>query len=102
MALALDSVMLMAAKTGTNEWWKLGLGGMVWDSIVNDPQLGAHLAWVLGNCGPDAQLHGSLARGDNLFLCSIVALDAKTAFYRWHYREVLEEDRDYTCTPSIL
>ena len=44
----------------------------------------------------------ALHRGDNLFLCSIVALDAKTGAYRWHYQEVPEEDWDYTCTQSIV
>ena len=61
------------------------------------PELG--LIYIgTGNGGPDAQLHRSPGRGDNLFLCSIVALDAKTGAYRWHYQEVPEEDWDYTCT----
>jgi len=28
-----------AAKTWNGDWWKLGGGGTVWDSIVYDPQL---------------------------------------------------------------
>jgi quinohemoprotein ethanol dehydrogenase len=98
---ASDSVMAMATKTWTGEWWKWGGGGTAWDSINYDPELG--LIYVgTGNGGPDAQLHRSPGRGDNLFLCSIVALDAKTGHYRWHYQQVPEEDWDYTCTQSII
>jgi quinohemoprotein ethanol dehydrogenase len=98
---ASDSVMAMATKTWTGEWWKWGGGGTAWDSINYDPELG--LIYVgTGNGGPDAQLHRSPQRGDNLFLCSIVALDAKTGVYRWHYQQVPEEDWDYTCTQSII
>ncbi|MEO8306948.1 MAG: PQQ-dependent dehydrogenase, methanol/ethanol family [Pseudomonadota bacterium] len=98
---ASDSVMAMATRTWNGEWWKLGGGGGAWDSINYDPELG--LIYVgTGNGGPNAQLHRSPGRGDNLFLCSIVALDAQTGEYRWHYQEVPEEDWDYTCTSSIV
>ncbi len=98
---ASDSVMAMAARTWSGEWWKWGGGGTAWDSINYDPELG--LIYIgTGNGGPDAQLYRSPLRGDNLFLCSIVALDARTGAYRWHYQEVPEEDWDYTCTSSIV
>ncbi len=40
--------------------------------------------------------------GDNLFLCSIVAVDADSGRYVWHYQEVPEEEWDFTCTQSMI
>jgi quinohemoprotein ethanol dehydrogenase len=98
---ASDDVMAMAARTWTGTWWKLGGGGTAWDSIAYDPKL--KLVYVgTGNGSPDAQRHRSPQGGDNLFLCSIVALDAETGRYRWHYQETPAEDWDYTCTQSIV
>ncbi|MDR2214639.1 MAG: PQQ-dependent dehydrogenase, methanol/ethanol family [Nevskiaceae bacterium] len=97
---ASDSVMEMAAKTWTGNWWHLGGGGTAWDSIAYDPALG--LVFIgTGNGSPDARAYRS-PEGDNLFLCSIVAVDVKTGQYRWHYQETPSEDWDYTCTQSIV
>jgi quinohemoprotein ethanol dehydrogenase len=40
--------------------------------------------------------------GDNLFVCSIVALDAETGEYRWHYQMNPGEEWDWTCTQSMI
>ncbi len=96
-----NAAMEMAAKTWTGEWWKLGGGGTVWDSISFDPEL--NLVYIgTGNGSPVARAHRSPGGGDNLFLCSVVALDANSGEYRWHYQETPGEDWDYTCTQSIV
>jgi quinohemoprotein ethanol dehydrogenase len=98
---ASDNVMATAAKTWTGAWWKLGGGGTAWDSIAYDPKL--KLVYIgTGNGSPHAQHYRSPQGGDNLFLCSIVALDADTGRYRWHYQETPAENWDYTCTQSIV
>jgi quinohemoprotein ethanol dehydrogenase len=98
---ASDSVMAMAAKTWSGEWWKLGGGGTAWDSIVYDPEL--KLVYIgTGNGAPLSWKYRSEGKGDNLFLCSIVAVHADTGRYAWHYQMVPEEDWDYTCTQSII
>jgi len=98
---ASDSVMAMAAKTWTGEWWKYGGGGTAWDSLVYDPKL--NLVYIgTGNGSPHIQSIRSPGGGDNLFLCSIVAVDATTGEYRWHYQMAPGEEWDYTCTQPMM
>ncbi|MEO6186247.1 MAG: PQQ-binding-like beta-propeller repeat protein, partial [Steroidobacteraceae bacterium] len=60
-------------------------GGNVWNSIVYDAELG-QLYLATGNGYPWARTFRSEGKGDNLFIDSVVALDAKTGAYRWHYQ----------------
>ena len=98
---ASDSVMEMAAKTWTGEWWKMGGGGNNWDGIAYDPDLNL-VYFTTGNGSPHHMKFRSPQGGDNLFLCSIVAVDATTGEYRWHYQEVPSEQWDYDCTSQPL
>ena len=67
----------MAAQTWTGEWWKAGGGGTAWDSLAYDPAL--NLVYIgTGNGAPWSRHWRSPGGGDNLFLASIVALDAGT------------------------
>jgi quinohemoprotein ethanol dehydrogenase len=96
-----NAAMEMAAKTWNGEWWKLGGGGTVWDGISYDPEL--NLVYIgTGNGSPWAQHWRSPGGGDNLFLASIVALDADTGAYRWHYQTVPGEQWDYTATQQMI
>jgi quinohemoprotein ethanol dehydrogenase len=67
-----------------NDAWKHG-GAPVWQTPAVDPKLGL-LYFSTGNTSPD--FDGSSRKGDNLFANSIVAVDAKTGEYRWHYQQV--------------
>ena len=67
-----------------NDAWKHG-GAPVWQTPAVDPELGL-LYFSTGNTSPD--FDGSSRKGDNLFANSIVAVDAKTGQYRWHYQQV--------------
>jgi quinohemoprotein ethanol dehydrogenase len=96
-----NAAMERAAKTWTGEWWKLGGGGTVWDSIVYDPEL--DLLYIgVGNGSPWNQHLRSPAGGDNLFLSSIVALKPETGEYVWHYQETPGEMWDYTASQQII
>ena len=90
-----------AAKTWTGEWWKLGGGGTVWDSIVYDPDLDL-LYLGVGNGTPWNRRIRSPGGGDNLFLSSIVALRPDTGEYVWHYQETPGEMWDYTACQQII
>ncbi len=93
--------MEMAAKTWNGEWWTLGGGGTVWDSMAYDETL--DLLYVgVGNGSPWNQAYRSPGGGDNLFLASIVALDPDDGSYRWHYQTTPGETWDYTATQPII
>jgi len=67
--------------------WKRG-GGAVWLVGTDDPSTGS-IYYVTGNGVP--QLGGENRGGDNLYLCSVIALDAKTGALKWHY-QVMHHD----------
>lgn len=95
-----DEAMAMAAETWSGEWWRLGGGGTVWDSMAYDIEL--DLLYIgTGNGSPWNQALRSPGGGDNLFLSSIVALDPDDGSYVWHYQTTPGETWDYTATQPI-
>lgn len=93
--------MELAAKTWTGNWWEHGAGGTVWDAMAYDPEL--DLLYIgVGNGAPHNRNIRSPFGGDNLFLCSILALKPDTGEYVWHYQEVPAETWDYTATQTIV
>ncbi len=96
-----NAAMEMAAETWSGEYWLSGGGGTVWDAISYDPELS--LVYIgTGNGSPWSQKWRDPEGGDNLFLASIVALDAETGEYRWHYQTVPGEEWDYTATQQMV
>jgi quinohemoprotein ethanol dehydrogenase len=89
-----NEAMEMAAKTWTGEWWKYGGGGTVWNAMTYDPELN-RIYLGTGNGGPWNWKIRSPAGGDNLVLSSVVALDADTAKYVWHYQTTPGDSWDY-------
>ena len=83
------------------EWWKIGGGGTVWNSIVYDPEFNQVYIGT-GNGSPWNQQIRSPEGGDNLFLSSIVALDADNGKMKWFYQTTPEERWDYTATQDIM
>jgi len=96
-----NALMESAAKTWNGEWWALGGGGTVWDSMAYDPTL--DLLYIgTGNGSPWNQALRSPGGGDNLFLSSIVALRPDDGSYVWHYQTTPGESWDYTATQHIV
>ena len=96
-----NDAMAMAAETWTGEWWKYGGGGTVWHGITYDPEFDQVIIGT-GNGSPWNQRIRSPGGGDNLFLCAVVALDATTGEYRWHYQTVPGETWDYNSNMDIV
>jgi quinohemoprotein ethanol dehydrogenase len=96
-----NDTLAAAAVTWNGEWWRLGGGGTVWDSMAYDPEL--DLLYIgTGNGSPWNQALRSPGGGDNLFLSSIVALKPDDGSYVWHYQTTPGETWDYTATQPIV
>jgi quinohemoprotein ethanol dehydrogenase len=96
-----SEAMRRAAATWTGRWWEMGGGGTVWDSMAFDPEL--NLLYVgTGNGSPWNRDVRSPGGGDNLYLASILALDADTGDLVWHYQTVPGDTWDYTATQPLL
>lgn len=91
-----EPVLKWAAKTWKGkEWWKHA-GGNVWDAIVYDPELNRVYFGTDTDTVPMGQ------NGDALFTNSVIALDAATGRYVWHYQEVPDDVWEYNATTPIV
>jgi len=89
-----------AAMAQYGDAWQRG-GGSVWMTPSYDPS--THLLYfAVGNPSPD--LDGAVRPGDNLYTESVVAIDARTGEYKWHYQEVPHDvwDLDATSPPVLV
>jgi quinohemoprotein ethanol dehydrogenase len=82
----------------TNDAWKYG-GGSIWQTPAVDPELGL-VYFSTGNAGPD--YNGAYRAGDNLYTASIVAVDAATGKYRWHFQQVHHDIWDYDAANPVV
>lgn len=101
-----NDAMERAAGTWSGEWWELGGGGTVWDSITYDP-VNDLVLFGTGNAepwNPAANGRGgdaAGATGDNLYTSSVVAVAADTGEYRWHFQQTPEDRWDYDSNAQI-
>ena len=77
--------------TWEGDAWKTG-GGATWLTGSYDPELEL-LYWGIGNPAPD--WNGDVRPGDNLYTCSIVALDVHTGELRWHFQFTPHDTHDW-------
>ena len=96
-----NKAMEMAAKTWSGEWWKLGGGGTTWDAISYDPDLNL-VYFGAGNGIEWARNYRTASKGDNLFTSSIVALNADTGEYVWHYQATPGEEWDFDAVQQLI
>ena len=74
-------------------------GATVWQTPAVDPALDL-IYFSTGNPGPD--FNGSVRPGDNLFATSIVAVDARSGEYRWHFQQVHHDIWDYDAPNPVV
>jgi alcohol dehydrogenase (cytochrome c) len=74
-------------------------GASIWNTPALDPELGL-VYFAVGNCGPDYD--GSMREGDNLFCASVLAVNAKTGVYAWHFQEVHHDIWDYDAASPVV
>ena len=81
-------------ETWAGNSWKVG-GAAPWTTGAYDEKLGL-VYWGVGNPAP---LHDGTGRtGDNLFSCSVVALDARDGKLRWHFQFTPHDEHDWDST----
>jgi PQQ-dependent dehydrogenase (methanol/ethanol family) len=78
-----------------------GGGGHSWNEMTYDPSSNQ---LFFGTSGAYPYIHAerSPAGGENLFLSSIVAVNADTGEYNWHYQTVDQDSWDYNATMNIV
>ena len=81
--------------------WDIGAGGSPWDAITYDAQTGLVLVGT-GNGEPYSLTMRSPKGGHNLYVSSLVALDARTGRMAWHYQESPSDQWDYDATAPLV
>jgi alcohol dehydrogenase (cytochrome c) len=74
--------------------WKTG-GGSTWVTGSYDPESNT-VYWGVGNPGPDWNADSRI--GDNLYTCSLVALDGDSGKLRWHFQFTPHDSHDWDST----
>ena len=100
-----NNAMQAAAKTWAGEWWKMGGGGSMWDGMAYDPD--ENLLYVgTGNgtvWSSDVRNGGrQTAPLDNLYIASILAINADTGQMKWHYQCTPGDEWDYDAIQHLL
>jgi alcohol dehydrogenase (cytochrome c) len=74
-------------------------GASTWLTGAYDPELDL-VYWGTGNGGP---WNAEVRKGDNLYICSVVAFKPKTGEIAWHYQFTPNDPYDYDSTdPGML
>jgi alcohol dehydrogenase (cytochrome c) len=84
-------------ETWQGDTWKLG-GGSTWITGSFDPELHT-VYWGVGNPGP---FNAAVRPGDNLYTCSVIALDPKSGKIKWHFQFSPNNPFDYDSVAEMV
>ena len=92
----------MAAKTWGTGWYDKSHGcGSPWDAMTFDPKLN-QLYIGVGGPSPFDPTKRAADAGDELFTNSIVAVDASTGAYKWHFKQTPNDGWNYDASVGIM
>jgi quinohemoprotein ethanol dehydrogenase len=96
-----NEAMRAAAKTWGGDFYTKGGGGAVWDGFAYDPE--ANLVYVgTGNAEPWVQKFRGAQNVDNLYTCSILAVDLTTGQLKWYYQTVPNDNWDFDSVQQLM
>ncbi len=96
-----NEAMRAAAKTWGGDFYTKGGGGAVWDGVAYDPE--TNLVYVgTGNAEPWAQKFRGAQHVDNLYTCSILAVDLTTGQLKWHFQTVPNDNWDFDSVQQLM
>src|SRR5207237_10229266 len=96
-----NQAMRTAAKTWGGAFYKNGGGGAVWDGFAYDPE--TNLIYVgTGNAEPWVQKFRGAQNVDNLYTCSILAVDLATGQLKWHFQTVPNDNWDFDSVEQLM
>ncbi|MGP0073553.1 MAG: PQQ-dependent dehydrogenase, methanol/ethanol family [Bryobacteraceae bacterium] len=96
-----NEAMKAALKTWGGDFWTKGGGGAVWDGFAYDPE--ANLVYVgTGNAEPWHQKFRGAQNVDNLYTCSILAVDLTSGQLKWYFQTTPNDNWDYDSVQQLM
>jgi quinohemoprotein ethanol dehydrogenase len=96
-----NDAMKAALKTWGGDFWTKGGGGAVWDGFAYDPD--ANLIYAgTGNAEPWVQKFRGAQGLDNLYTCSILAVDLASGQLKWHFQTTPNDNWDFDSVQQLM
>ncbi len=96
-----NDAMKAALKTWGGDFWTKGGGGAVWDGFAYDSE--ANLVYVgTGNAEPWVQKFRGAQNVDNLYTCSILAVDLTSGQLKWYFQTTPNDNWDYDSVQQLM